>query len=217
MSKLRLDISMSLDDYVAGPDQSLEQPLGEGGEQLHDWVINTRSWREIHGMEGGDTGPSSDVMREAAANVGANIMGRNMFGGGTGRPWPEPAWNGWWGDNPPFHTPVFVLTHHPREPLVMQGGTTFYFVTDGIESALQQAKQAAGEKDVHIGGGAEVIQQYLAGGHVEEFELHVVPIILGGGERLFEGIDASLKLEAVRTIEGAGVTHLKYRVVNAGR
>jgi len=147
------------------------------------------------------------------ANVGATIMGRNMFGGGAG-PWDE-TWKGWWGDDPPYHTPVFVLTHHSREPLVMQGGTTFFFVTDGIESALWQAKEAAGGKDVLLGGGASVAQQYLAAGLIDQMELHVVPLLLGGGEHLFDNIGgSSVKLEPIRTVEGPGVTHLKYRIVN---
>src|SRR5688572_20271872 len=212
MSKLRFTISMSLDGYIAGPNQSLEEPLGVGGERLHDWAVNTRSWRELQGMEGGETGPSSDVLREAHENLGATIMGRNMFGGGRG-PWREPAWKGWWGDEPPYHHPVFVLTHYAREPLVMQGGTTFHFVTDGIESALTQAKEAAGEQDVLVAGGANVAQQYLAAGHIEEMELHVVPILLGTGERLLDNVGADLKLELLRTVAGSGVTHLKYRVL----
>ena len=211
MSKLRFDISMSLDGYIAGPNQSRENGLGEGGEELHEWAIPLKTFREIHGEAGGETGASDDVLREAFENIGAHIMGRNMFGGGTGR-WDE-TWKGWWGDNPPYHTPVYVLTHHSREPLVMQGGTTFYFVTDGIESALRQAKDAAGSKDVHLGGGANVAQQYLAAGLMDEMELHIVPILLGGGERLLDNLEGSrVTLEPVRTLEGSGVTHLKYRV-----
>jgi dihydrofolate reductase len=204
---------MTLDGYVAGPNQSVEHPLGEGTEHLHDWLFKLKFFREIHGEEGGETGPNDDVLREAADNVGATIMGRNMFGGGPG-PWGKEPWNGWWGEDPPFHTPVFVLTHHAREPLVMQGGTTFTFVTDGIESALEQARAAAGGKDVALGGGASVAQQYLAAGLIDEMELHVVPLLLGGGARLFDNLAGSdLKLEPVRTIEAPGVTHLKYRVV----
>ena len=213
MSKLRFQITMTLDGYVAGPNQSVEHPLGEGTEHLHDWLFKLKFFREIHGEEGGETGPNDDVLREAADNVGATIMGRNMFGGGPG-PWGKEPWNGWWGEDPPFHTPVFVLTHHAREPLVMQGGTTFTFVTDGIESALEQARAAAGGKDVALGGGASVAQQYLAAGLIDEMELHVVPLLLGGGARLFDNLAGSdLKLEPVRTIEAPGVTHLKYRVV----
>jgi dihydrofolate reductase len=212
MSNLRFQISVSLDGYVAGPDQTEKDPLGVGGEDLHEWVVRLEAWRKPHGMEGGEVNASTPVMEEVQANVGATIMGRNMFGGGPG-PWNEDdPWNGWWGDNPPFHTPVYVLTHHDREPLEMDGGTTFLFVTDGIESALEQARAAAGQKDVLIGGGADVIQQYLAAGLVDEFDLHVVPIFLGGGARLFENV-GDLKLEQLRAIDAPGVTHIKYRVV----
>ena len=213
MSKLRFHLSVSLDGYVAGPDQSEENPLGVGGEDLHQWVVPLEAWRAQHGLDGGEINASTPVVEEAQSNVGATVMGRNMFGGGPG-PWREdPPWKGWWGDNPPFHTPVFVLTHHPREPLEMEGGTTFIFVTDGIESALQQAKEAAAGRDVVIGGGANVVQQYLAAGLVDEFELHIIPILLGAGERLLENV-GHLKVEQVRAIEAPGVTHIKYRVVN---
>jgi dihydrofolate reductase len=212
MSKLRFQLAVSLDGYVAGPDQSEENPLGVGGEDLHEWMVDLEAWRRQHGLEGGEVNASTPVVEELQSNVGATVMGRNMFGGGPG-PWREdPPWNGWWGDNPPFHTPVFVLTHHPREPLEMEGGTTFNFVTDGIESALERAKQAAGGRDVLLGGGANVVQQYLAAGLVDEFELHIVPILLGDGERLLENV-GNLKLEQVSAIEAPGVTHLKYRVV----
>jgi dihydrofolate reductase len=210
MSKVRAQISVSADGYVAGPNQSRENPLGEGGESLHDWVVALKAWREPHGREGGDVNESSSVVEEAKANVGAEIMGRGMFGGGPG-PWPEEPWNGWWGDEPPFHMPVFVLTHHERDPLTL-GDTTFTFVTDGIESALEQAKAAAGGKDVHVSGGAEAINQYLAAGLVDELELHVVPLVLGGGARLFDGVGPDLQLEQVRVVDAPGVTHLKYRV-----
>jgi dihydrofolate reductase len=210
MNKLRFQISVSLDGYVAGPDQSEENPLGVGGEDLHEWVVRLEAWRRPHGLEGGEVNASTPVMEEVQANVGTTIMGRNMFGGGPG-PWNEDdPWNGWWGDNPPFHTPVYVLTHHAREPLEMEGGTTFFFVTDGIESALEQARAAAGQKDVQIGGGADVLQQYLAAGLVDEFDLHVVPILLGGGARLLENV-SDLKLEQLRAIDAPGVTHIKYR------
>jgi dihydrofolate reductase len=169
-------------------------------------------WRRQQGERGGEVNASTPVIEEAQANVGAVVMGRNMFGGGPG-PWPEdPPWNGWWGDNPPYHTPVFVLTHHPREPLEMEGGTTFFFVTDGIESALEQAKQAADGRDVLLGGGASVVQQYLAAGLVDEFELHLVPVLLGDGERLPENV-GDLQVEQLRAVEAPGVTHIKYRVV----
>jgi dihydrofolate reductase len=214
MSKFKFIITMSLDGYIAGPNQSLEDPLGEGGEQLHDWAIKLKSFRETHGEPGGETGTNDDVLREMFANVGATIMGRNTFGGGPG-PWDE-TWKGWWGDNPPYHTPVFVLTHHAREPLVMQGGTTFFFVTDGIESALRQAREAAGGTDILLLGGASVAQQYLAAGLIDEMELHAVPLVLGGGERLLDNLGSDVKLEPLRTVEGPGVTHLKYRVVKKG-
>jgi dihydrofolate reductase len=207
-----MNITMSLDGYVAGPDQSEENPLGVGGMDLHGWAFELEAWRKQQGQKGGEVNASTPVVEEAQSNVGAAVMGRNMFGGGPG-PWSkDPSWNGWWGDNPPYHTPVFVLTHHPREPLKMEGGTTFIFVTDGIESALEQAKQAAGGQDVLLGGGANVVQQYLAAGLVDEFELHVVSILLGGGERLLENV-GSPRLEQVRAIEAPGVTHIKYRLV----
>jgi dihydrofolate reductase len=212
MSTIRFQLAVSLDGYAAGPDQSVENPLGVGGEDLHEWIVDLEAWRRQHGLEGGEVNASTPVVEELQSNVGATETGRNMFGGGPG-PWSEdPPWNGWWGDNPPFHTPVFVLTHHPREPLEMEGGTTFIFVTDGIESALEQAKQAAAGLDVVIGGGANVIQQYLAAGLVDEFELHIVPILLRGGERLLENV-GNLKVEQVRAIEAPGVTHIKFRVV----
>jgi dihydrofolate reductase len=175
MGSFRFQLAMSLDGFVAGPDQSEENPLGAGGLELHQWVFPLEAWRRQQGLEGGEVNASTPVVEEAQSNVGATVMGRNMFGGGPG-PWPQdPPWNGWWGEDPPFHTPVFVLTHHPREPLELEGGTTFFFVTDGIESALEQAKQAAGGRDVLLGGGASVVQQYLAAGLVDEFELHLVP------------------------------------------
>jgi dihydrofolate reductase len=211
MSRVRVHISVSADGYVAGPNQSEENPLGEAGERLHDWVVALRAWRAPHGLEGGEVNASNAVVEEAQANVGAEIMGRGKFGGGPG-PWGEDPWRGWWGEDPPFHMPVFVLTHHQREPLTLSD-TTFTFVTGGIEAALEQAHAAAGEKDVLIGGGADVINQYLAAGHVDELELHVVPLLLGGGARLFEGIGPDLELEQIRVVEAPGVAHLKYRVV----
>lgn len=213
MGKFRFNITMTLDGYVAGPNQSVAKPLGEGAEHIHDWLFKLKSFREMHGEEGGETGTNDDVVRETLENVGATIMGRNMFGGGPG-PWGDNPWKGWWGDNPPFHTPVFVLTHHPREPLVMDGGTIFFFVTDGIESALKQASEAARGKDVALGGGANVAQQYLAAGLIDEMEIHLVPILLGAGERLFDNLrGAGVKLEPIRVVEAPGVTHLKYRIV----
>jgi dihydrofolate reductase len=203
---------VSLDGYVAGPNQTQEEPLGEGGEALHDWVVSLRVWREASGMEGGEENVSNQVVREEYANVGAEIMGRGKFGPAARGPWGDDPWNGWWGDDPPFRKPVFVLTTHPREPLTLSD-TTFTFVTDGIHAALDQARQAAVDKDVYIGGGADVINQYLAAGLLDELELHLVPILLGGGSRLFQGIGPDVRLEQVRVIEGPGVTHLKYRVV----
>jgi dihydrofolate reductase len=205
---LRCSITTSLDGYVAGPNQSLENPLGEGALHLHDWAFPTKTFRAMHGDSGGgETGINDDVIRESFDNVGATIMGRNMFGPVRG-PWStsQEPWNGWWGDDPPFHYPVFVLTHHAREPLPMQGGTTFYFVTDGIESALAQARKAAGGKDVTL----------LAAGLLDEIEIHVVPLFLGGGARLLDhpGL-RRVKLELLRTRNGPGVSHLHYRVGNA--
>jgi dihydrofolate reductase len=212
MSKVRVHISTSLDGYVAGPNQTQENPLGEGGEHLHDWLVGLKAWREHAGMQGGEENVSNVVFDEVIANVGTEIMGRGKFGPASRGPWGDDPWQGWWGEDPPFHKPVFVITHHEREPLTLSD-TTFTFVTDGIESALQQARDAAGEKDVFIGGGADLINQYLAAGLVDELELHLVPILLGGGERLFAGVGPDLQLEKLRVIEAPGVTHLKYRVV----
>ena len=212
MNKVRAHISVSLDGYVAGPNQSMENPLGEGGEGLHDWVVPLKAWREHAGMEGGEENVSSPVVTEEFGNVGAEIMGRGKFGPPSRGPWGDDSWQGWWGDNPPFHKPVFVLTHHEREPLTLSD-TTFTFVTDGIESALAQAKEAAGDRDVFIGGGADVINQYLAAGLLDGLELHVAPMLLGGGARLFAGDGPDVKLERTRVVEAPGVTHLKYRVV----
>ncbi|MDQ3688881.1 MAG: dihydrofolate reductase family protein [Chloroflexota bacterium] len=212
MSKVRVHISVSLDGYVAGPNQRQEEPLGEGGEHLHDWMVELRSWREPQGMEGGEENANSAVVAAELANVGAEIMGRGKFGPAGRGPWGDDAWQGWWGGDPPFHKPVFVLTHHERQPLILSD-TTFTFVTDGIEAALAHAREAAGDKDVFIGGGADIINQYLAAGLVDEVELHVVPIILGGGARLFEGIGPDVNLKLLRVIDAPGVTHLKYRVV----
>ncbi|MBA2634667.1 MAG: dihydrofolate reductase family protein [Chloroflexi bacterium] len=212
MSKVRAHISISLDGYVAGPNQTEENPLGEGGEALHDWLVALRSWREQSGMEGGEENVSDAVFEEELANVGAEIMGRGKFGPPGRGPWGDDPWRGWWGEDPPFHKPVFVLTHHEREPLTLSD-TTFTFVTDGIESAMERALEAAGDKDVFIGGGAKTINQYLAAGLVDELELHVVPILLGGGERLFADVGPDLKLEELRAVGAPGVAHLKYRVM----
>ena len=214
MSRVRVHISMSLDGYAAGPDQSLEQPLGKGAEALHEWAIATRGWREQHGQEGGETGVDDRQAVAWSENLGAVIMGRNMFGPVRG-PWPDETWRGWWGDDPPYHTPVFVLTHHERPPLEMEGGTTFHFVTDGIESALEQARAAAGGKDVAIAGGASAAQQFLRAGLVDEMELHVVPRILGGGARLFDNFDGGpTGFECVELVSSPAVAH--YRFVRTG-
>jgi dihydrofolate reductase len=212
MPKLKLDISMSLDGFVAGPNATREEPLGEGGEQLHEWAVRLESWRETHGKSGGERNADDEVMREWIEAIGAVLMGRRMFSGGQG-PWEnDPVSDGWWGDEPPFHAPVFILTHHARDKVEKAGGTTFTFVTDGIESALEQAKAAAGEKDVYIGGGADVAQQYLRAGLLDEMQIHVAPVLLGGGVRLF-GDGANANLELTRTIESPLVTHISYRVV----
>jgi dihydrofolate reductase len=216
MSKLRCDISISLDGYVAGPNQSDQNPLGEGGERLHDWVVPLAAWREAHGQQGGEVNESARVVEQARENIGAAVMGRNMFGPPAGGPWADEQWIGWWGENPPYHYPVYVVTHHPRAAVEMAGGTTFHFVTDGIKSAVEQANKAAGGKDVMLWGGAQIINQCLAAGLLDELELHVVPVLLRGGARLFDNLgDASVQLEQVRAVEAPGVTHLKYRVTTA--
>ncbi len=210
MSKLRLRIAMSLDGFVAGPQQSPENPLGIDGMRLHEWVFPLRVFRAMHGQEGGEVNESSRVVEEAFENLGGTIMGRNMFGGHPGAWDPDKPWNGWWGENPPYHHPVFVLTHYPRAPLEMQGGTTFYFVTEGIESALEQARRAAGAKDVALAGGAHAARQYFFAGLVDEMLLHLAPTLLGSGERLFQGIDDMRGLKLVRTVAAPDVTHLLF-------
>jgi dihydrofolate reductase len=214
MGKVRFDVSVSLDGFSAGPNPRFDEPLGDGGERLHEWMLQTAGFKEAHGGgEGGATGRDDEVVRETSDNTGAYVMGRQMFGGGEGD-WGDGSWKGWWGEDPPFHVPVFVLTHHPREPVPMEGGTTFHFVTDGIESALEQARAAAGDGDVQIAGGANVIQQYLRAGVVDEFQVHVAPVFLGGGVRLFDGLGTDeLQLEVVRAVESPLVTHVKYRVL----
>jgi dihydrofolate reductase len=210
VSKLSLRISMSFDGYTSGPNQTVKEPLGVGGESLHEWVVALRPWREMHGMTGGDDNESTKIFEEETANIGATIMGRNMLGGHPGGWDAEKPWRGWWGKNPPFHHPVYVVTHHRREPLVTEGGTTFNFVTDGIESALEQARRAAGAKDIALAGGATICQQYLNAGLVDEMIIHQVPILLGGGERLFEGVSDLHGLELVETIPTHNVTHFKF-------
>jgi dihydrofolate reductase len=214
MSKVKLDISMSLDGFVAGPDPTLEDPLGKGGEQLHEWIVGLASWREPHGRTGGERNADDDLVREGRESTGAVIMGRRMFSGGQG-PWEDdPKADGWWGDEPPFHAPVFVLTHHERETVPKEGGTSYNFVADGIESALEQARAAAGDKDVLIAGGAEAAQQYLKAGLMDEIQLHVAPVLLGGGVRLFEALGPDdAKLELTDVTDSPAVTHIRYRVV----
>jgi dihydrofolate reductase len=211
VSKLRFRISMSLDGFVAGPSQSVSNPLGIGGMRLHEWAFPLAQWRAMHGLEGGEVNESSSVVEESLANIGATVMGRNMFGGHPG-PWDAAKpWKGWWGDNPPFHHPVFVLTHHARAPLELEGGTAFTFIISGIEAALEQARRAAEGKDVSLAGGASAAQQYLVAGLVDEMEINLVPILLGRGERLFENVGSDLHgLELVRTVAAPNVTHLKF-------
>ncbi len=211
MSKLRMQISMSLDGFAAGPDQSVENPLGVGGTRLHDWVLPLAAWRSPHGLPGGEVNESTAIFEAALSNIGATIMGRNMFGGHPGGWDPQQPWGGWWGSNPPFHHPVFVVTHHAREPLPLEGGTTFTFVTAGIEAALEQARRAAAGKDVALAGGASIARQYLAAGLLDEMLIHLVPILLGAGERLFEGLGSDLRgLKLEQSVAAPNVTHLKF-------
>jgi dihydrofolate reductase len=203
MSQLRvLSFSISLDGYGAGPSQDLENPLGVGGPELFDWVFHTRTWQRMHGKEEGDTGVDDDFAALGFEGIGAWILGRNMFGPVRG-PWPDDSWKGWWGEEPPYHTPVFVLTHHPRAPLGMKGGTEFRFVTDGIQSALEQARAAAGGQDVRLGGGVDTIRQYLCAGLIDELHLAISPVLLGTGEHLLHGIDMrGLGYECVKHVAG---------------
>src|SRR6184192_731828 len=209
MGKLRFQVAVSLDGFVAGPDQSVENPLGVGGMDLHRWVFELEAWRRPHGQEGGQVNASTPVVEEAQANVGAVVMGRNLFGGGPG-PWRDDhPWNGWWGDDPPFHTPVFVLTHHPRPSVQMNGGTTFDFLDASPAQALAQARQAAADGDVRIGGGPSTIREFLAAGLIDYAHIVVVPIVLGRGERLWDGLEAledRFQIEAVNS--PSGVTHV---------
>ena len=189
MAKLRVhNFSVSVDGFGAGPDQAVENPLGVGGEELHEWVFRTRGGRRMIGQEGGEEGLDEDFWAEGVEGIGATIMGRNMFGPVRG-PWPDESWTGWWGDEPPYHHPVFVLTHHPRPSIEMKGGTTFHFVDGGIEEALARAVEASGGQDVRLGGGASTVQQYLRAGLVDMLHLVIAPVLLGRGERLFEGLD----------------------------
>jgi dihydrofolate reductase len=206
MAQLRADITMSLDGFITGPNPGRGQGLGEGGEALHEWAFGLRAFNEIHGREGGETGAEDDLLQEGFDQAGAHLMGRSMFDIA------EPAW----GDDPPFHANVFVLTHEEREPLPKPGGTTFTFVSDGIESALEQARAAAGEKDVGIAGGASVIRQYLAAGLVDEMQVHVTPLLLGSGTPLFDESTAGVRLERTRVVDGPGAVHLRFRVLGEG-
>ena len=210
--KVIANISMSLDGFVAGPNDTRENPLGDGGEQLHEWVTELASWREQHGLDGGKTNRDSEIVAESNENVGAYVMGRRMFSNEDG-PWGDDPFEGHWGDDPPFGVPVFVLTHHPRDPLEMDGGTTFTFVTDGIGSALEQAQEAAGDANVRIEGGANVIQQFTEAGLIDELYIHLVPLLLGDGVRLFDNIDTEhIELDTSEAIDSSTVTHFKYRV-----
>ncbi len=211
MSAVTCQLSISLDGYVAGPNQSLQNPLGEGGMRMHEWVFATASWQQQHGGAGGEHNADSEVVAESTKNVGAYIMGRNMFGGGTGE-WDE-DWRGWWDEDPPYHAPVFVLSHHQRAPLPMQGGTTFTFVNNGIEDALAQARQAADGRDVSIAGGASTARQFLAAGLLDELHLHIAPVILGAGERLLDAV-GDVQLEQLSVIGSPTVTHIKYRILH---
>ncbi len=204
MSKVTAEISMSLDGFVAGPNDSIDNGLGDGGEKLHEWVVRLHSWRQAHGHEGGETGPDDDRFAASVKATGAIVMGRRMFDHGEGP----------WGDEPPFHQPVFVLTHRPRDPLVKEGGTTFTFLDDGIESAFEQARAAAGEKDIAVASG-QAIQQFVEAGLLDEIEIHLVPIFLGGGVRLFDfnpSIAEKIEFEPIHAIDSPGVTHLRFRV-----
>ena len=213
MTRLKANLSMSLDGYVAGPDQSLENPLGVGAMALHEWAFELAAFQEAHGGKAGVVNASTTVIEEMQQNVGAVIMGRNMFGPVRGE-WPDESWRGWWDEDPPFHVPVFVLTHHPRGSIEMQGGTTFHFVTDGIESAYEQAMAVAGGKDITVGGGASTVQQSIAAGLLDQLQISLVPVLLGGGERLLDGLGgAPVGFERTRVIEAPGVTHLQYRLV----
>jgi dihydrofolate reductase len=212
MPRLRVhNFAISLDGYAAGPDQSREDPLGVGGPRLHEWAFASRSARRMHGMDGGDEGLDDELFAAGDDGIGATVMGRNMFGPIRGE-WGGDPWNGWWGDEPPYHHPVLVLTHHPREPVTMQGGTTFHFVHEGIETALERAFDAAGGADVRIGGGAATIQQYLRAGLVDELHLVVVPVLLGGGERLFDRLDGGpVGYDRVELVGSTSVAHVRCR------
>ena len=212
MTRVRVEsFTISLDGYGAGPDQGVDNPLGVGGEDLHDWLVSTRAWRQMHGEEGGARGTDDDFAARGAKKAGAWILGRNMFGPIRG-PWPDMNWKGWWGDNPPYHVPVFVLTHHAHPSVQMEGDTTFHFVTGGIHEALDRARKAADGMDVRIGGGPNTIQQYLRAGLIDELHVAIAPVLLGGGERLFEGVDLrALGYECVQFVGSEKATHVVLR------
>jgi dihydrofolate reductase len=212
MGKVFVDISVSLDGFVAGPSPTLEEPLGEGGEGLHEWIVRLASWREKHGLSGGEAGADDEIAAEGPARSGAVVMGRRMFSGGDGSWEDDPKAGGWWGEEPPFGVPVFVVTHHVRDPLELRG-TTFTFVTEGVESAVDRAREAAGDKDVLVAGGASVAQQALAAGLLDELQIHLVPKLLGGGTRLLDGLDPNVRLEHDRVVDSPRVTHLRYHVL----
>ena len=212
MTRVRVEsFTISLDGYGAGPNQSVENPLGVGGEALHEWIVGTRSWRQLHGKPGGASGVDDDFAARGAKQMGAWILGRNMFGPVRGA-WPDMNWKGWWGDDPPYHVPVFILSHHARLPIQMEGNTTFHFVTGGIHEALDRARDAADGMDVRIGGGVNTIQQYLRAGLIDELHIAIAPILLGGGERLFDGVDmTALGYECVQFVGSEKAAHAVLR------
>ena len=212
MSKLRVSsFAVSIDGFGAGPNQDFENPIGVGGVALMDWFFPTRTWQHMHGHEGGEAGIDDEIAAQGLAGLGAWILGRNMFGPVRG-PWPDESWRGWWGEEPPYHTPVFVLTHHPRRSLRMSGGTEFRFVTDGIQAALQQAKEAAADRDIRLGGGVSTIRQFLRAGLIDELHLAIRPVLMGAGEALFAGIDLpALGFETVKHVAGERATHVFLR------
>ncbi len=213
MTRLTLDITMSLDGFIAGPNQTVEQPLGEGGDRLHEWIYGLETFRERHGETGGTRNADDDVLRESIDATGAVLMGRRMFSGGEGGWEDDPVADGWWGDDPPFGVPVFILTHHARETVTKQGGTSYTFVTEGIDAAVAQARAVAGGKNVAVAGGANVVQQCLSAGLLDEMQIHVAPLLLGDGVRLFDDLGAGPRaLELTRVIESPAVTHLRYSV-----
>ncbi len=214
MTKVIADLSISLDGFVAGPDQSQQDPLGIGGMQLHEWALKAMSWRQEHGREGGEDSADSKLIAALRARIGAGIMGRKMYSGGSGGWEDDPNPRGWWGDDPPFHHDVYVLTHHAREPLEMEGGTTFHFVTDGVRAAYERAVASAGDKDVQVHGGGSAVSQLLREGLLDELSVHVAPVLLGSGSRLLDDVPAGT-LERLETFssDSTGVTHIRYAIV----